>query len=80
MSLAEKLAEPVSDKGGRSCALCELLADLDNKEREALVSALRHDAKSGGWSARALAAVLQGEGHERVLKSTVANHRREHMQ
>lgn len=79
MSLAEKLAEPISDKGGRSCALCRLLEDLDGEDRDALDTALRRDSKEGGWSARALSAALRDEGHEDVKKSTVENHRREHL-
>lgn len=79
MSLAERLAEPTCDRGGRTCALCELLPDLDDNERDALLTALRNDGRSGGWSARALAAELRDEGYDRVLKSTVENHRREHM-
>lgn len=79
MSLAEKLAEPVVDRGGRTCALCRVLEDLDPEERDALDAALRRDGKTGGWSARALATLLQDEGHEQVLKSTVENHRREHL-
>lgn len=76
MSLAEKLAEPVKDRGGRKCALCLLLPDLPDDEREAVEEAVHPDS---GWSGRALARVLQDEGHEDVKKSTVENHRREHI-
>lgn len=75
MSLAEKLAEPVKDRGGRKCALCLLLPELPDDDREAVERALQPDS---GWSARPLAKVLQ-EVDEDVKKSTVENHRREHI-
>ncbi len=76
MSLAEKLAEPVKDRGGRKCALCLTLPDLEDKEREAIEAALQPDS---GWAARPLARVLQEEVSEDIKKSTIENHRREHL-
>lgn len=76
MSLTERLAEPKKDRGGPKCALCVALGTLDDEEREAVETALA----DGRWSARNLSEVLRDEWQDpAVKKSTVENHRREHM-
>lgn len=76
MSLAEKLAEPRKDTGGRKCVLCVAVDRLEPDEREAVDAALRDER----WSARKLSEVLRDEWQDpAITKSTVSNHRREHM-
>lgn len=73
MGLAERLAEPKTNTGGRRCTLCMALEKMDDSDREAVNRALADPGCSDKW----LWEQLLAEGYDGVLFGAIGNHRRD---
>lgn len=71
MSLADRLAEPQSKKGGRPCSLCTAMKTMTEKERQLIEDCMADEDASDEW----LAEQIIAEGYE-IARTSIGTHRR----
>lgn len=72
MGLADRLASPQTNNGGRRCTLCEAMLSMTQDERDAVNAALADPSCSDPW----LWEQIVAEGYDGVLQGSIGNHRR----
>jgi hypothetical protein len=79
MSISDKLADAVPNKYGKGCAMCSVLSQLNNEDKEAIISAMSVPiTEIQRITDRQIASILQSEGYE-VSHNSVYRHRQNHL-
>ena len=79
MSITDKLASAVPNRSGKGCAMCSVLAQLNDQDKEAIISAMRVPVTElQRITDRQIAEILQSEGYE-ISFNSVYRHRQNHL-
>jgi hypothetical protein len=79
MSITDKLASAVPSKAGKGCGMCSVLEQLDNQDREAIISTLSIPANDPQRiTDRQISEILKSEGYD-ISPNSVYRHRNNHM-
>ena len=79
MSITDKLASAVPNRSGKGCAMCSVLAQLNDEDKEAIVSAMAVPVtEQQRITDRQIAEILQSEGYE-ISFNSVYRHRQNHL-
>ncbi len=79
MSITNKLASAIPSKAGKGCAMCSVLAQLTDTDKEAIISAMTVPVTEiQRITDRQIADILQSEGYD-ISPNSVYRHRRNHM-
>jgi hypothetical protein len=79
MSITDKLASAVPNRAGKGCAMCSILAQLNDQDKEAIISAMSVPVTElQRITDRQIADILQSEGYE-ISFNSVYRHRQNHL-
>jgi hypothetical protein len=79
MSITDKLASAVPNRSGKGCAMCSVLAQLNDEDKEAIISAMSVPVtEMHRITDRQIASILQSEGYE-ISFNSVYRHRQNHL-
>lgn len=79
MSISNKLASAVPNRAGKGCAMCSVLAQLNEEDREAIISAMAVPVTElQRITDRQISDILNSEGYE-ITHNSVYRHRQNHM-
>lgn len=79
MSIIDKLASAIPNRAGKGCAMCSVLAQLNDQDKEAIISAMSVPVTElQRITDRQIADILQSEGYE-ISFNSVYRHRQNHL-
>ncbi len=79
MSIANKLASAVPNKSGKGCGMCAVLEQLNDQDKEAIISTLSIPTNDPQRiTDKQIAEILKSEGYE-ISPNSVYRHRQNHM-
>lgn len=79
MSITDKLASTVPNRSGKGCAMCSILAQLKQEDKEAIISAMSVPVTElQRITDRQIADILQSEGYD-ITHNSVYRHRQNHL-
>lgn len=79
MSISDKIASAVPNRSGKGCAMCLVLAQLNDEDKESIISAMSIPVTEiQRITDRQIASILQSEGYD-VSFNSVYRHRQNHL-
>ena len=79
MSITDKLASAVPNRSGKGCAMCSILMQLEQEDREAIIGAMAVPVNElHRITDRQIADILNSEGYN-ITHNSVYRHRQNHM-
>ena len=79
MSITDKLASAVPTKSGKGCSMCSILEQLNDQDKEAIISAMSVPATDQlRITDKQITDVLKSEGYD-ISPNSVYRHRQNHM-
>lgn len=79
MSIVDRLESAVPNRSGKGCAMCYVLAQLKDEDKEAIISAMSVPVtEMQRITDRQIADILQSEGYD-ISHNSVYRHRQNHL-
>jgi len=79
MSITDKLASAVPNRAGKGCGMCFLLEQLNDQDKQAIISAMSVPSNDQQRiTDKQIADILKSEGYD-ISHNSVYRHRQNHM-
>ena len=79
MSITDKLASAVPNRAGKGCAMCSVLTQLNEEDKQAIISAMAVPVtEQQRITDKQIAEILKSEGYD-ISFNSVYRHRQNHM-
>jgi len=79
MSITDKLASAIPNRSGKGCAMCSILTQLNEEDKQAITSAMAVPVTElQRITDRQIADILKSEGYD-ISHNSVYRHRQNHL-